>query len=75
VFVEPLEAMVPPVAKMVTFGRLEFMGVWMSCRVIRGWERISKDLMGEASADAVRSDSVLNVDNILEGLWKMFDVD
>lgn len=55
VLLEPWDAMVPPVAKMVIFGSEALMGVWMSWRMKSSCSPDLGRLMGEAAANEARS--------------------
>lgn len=53
VFEVPCDAIVPPVAKMVTFGSEALMAVWTSCRTKILWTSDLERSIGEAKANDV----------------------
>jgi hypothetical protein len=72
---EPWEAIVPPVAKIVTFGREASMGVWTSWRVKRwrgAWMGYVSWSIGDAEARYVKAGSNKAEESfiLLETRWR-----
>jgi hypothetical protein len=75
VLVEPWDAIVPPVAKMVTLGRDALIFVWISCRTKSLWRSDLVRSMGEAKdseAKRPRRNVGSLISNVVEDCGRIF---